>query len=58
MADEKPKDDPQPPPQPEWQKREFGINQQMKTVIKAAIPATEAQIALLKRKLRKLQYGA
>lgn len=58
MADEKPQDEAQPPPQPEWQKREFAINTQMKTVIRAAIPATEAQIALLKRKLKKLQYGS
>jgi hypothetical protein len=57
-TDDKPKDETPPPQQPEWQKREFGINTQMKTVIRAAIPATEAQIALLKRKLKKIQYGS
>lgn len=58
MADETPKDETPQEPQHEWKKREFAINNQMKTVIRAAIPATEAQIAVLKRKLKKLQYGS
>jgi hypothetical protein len=55
MSDEEVKDE---KPKPEWQKREFAINSKMKEVVRLAIPATQAQIALLKRKLEKLQYGS
>lgn len=59
MNDEESKDEkPEQPPQPEWQRREFAINSKMKEVVRLAIPATQAQIALLKRKLEKLQYGS
>lgn len=47
-----------PPDKPEWQKRDFKINKQMKEVIQASVGATEAELAVLKRKLEKLQYGS
>jgi hypothetical protein len=43
---------------PEWEKRNFAINDHMKQVCEIGIVATKAEIANLKRKLRKLQYGS
>lgn len=43
---------------PEWEKREFAINKKMKEVIGLGVKATEAEITALRRKLKKLQYGA
>lgn len=43
---------------PEWAKREFKINKQMKDVIQLSVGATEAELVVLKRKLAKLQYGS
>jgi hypothetical protein len=40
-----------------WQKREFAVNGKMKEVIRLSVTATEAEIAGLRRKLQKLQYG-
>ena len=42
---------------PEWQQRRFKINGEMEKVIDLSIKATEAEIAGLKRKLARLQYG-
>jgi len=44
-------------PQANWERREFAINENMKKVLGAAQKATEAEIALLRKKLKKLQYG-
>ncbi len=56
MADEQ---DEKPAQKPlEWEKREFAINERMKRVVSLGILATEAEIAMLKRKLEKLQYGS
>lgn len=56
MADETEKTEPKT--QAEWQKREFAINGKMKEVCRLGVAATEAEIAGLKRKLTKLQYGS
>lgn len=40
-----------------WERREFAINENMRKVLGAAQKATEAELALLRKKLRKLQYG-
>lgn len=45
-------------PPPTWEKREFAINGKMKNVIHLGIKATEAEIATLRRKIEKLQYGS
>lgn len=45
-------------PKAEWEKREFAINSKMKEVCKLSIVATQAEIASLKKKLSKLQYGS
>lgn len=45
-------------PKPEWQNRQFRINDKMQHVVKLGMAATEAEITLLKRKLGKLQYGS
>lgn len=57
MADETEKTEPKTT-QAEWQKREFAINGKMKEVCRLGVAATEAEIAGLKRKLTKLQYGS
>lgn len=44
--------------QAKWEKRKPVINEHMKSVIKATIGATKAEVASLKRKLEKLQYGS
>jgi polyhydroxyalkanoate synthesis regulator phasin len=41
-----------------WEKRKPVINEHMKSVLQATIGATTAEIASLKRKLKKLQYGS
>lgn len=62
MADdetqETPPESPPEPPKATWQKREFAINEKMRHVCKLTAKATEAEIASLKRKLRKIQYGS
>ncbi len=65
MADENPnsetptEEQPEEKPRAVWEKRtEFRINQQMKSLVEATIKVTEAQIALLRRKVEKLQYGS
>jgi len=45
-------------PKAKWEKRGFAINQGMKQVCEMGIIATKAEIDVLKRKLRKLQYGS
>lgn len=57
---EKPEDNTAEEPKagPEWEKREFAINQRMKDVIRLGVKATEAEITALRRKLKKLQYGS
>lgn len=50
-----------PPPEPElkWEYKEtLPINDRMKDVIKATIKASECQLELMRRKLKKLQYGS
>jgi len=44
--------------QVQWEKREFAINQGLKKVCELSIEATKLEIAGLKRKLEKLQYGS
>ena len=56
MSDEETVDEEHPEP-PKWERREFAINDSMKKVIEASKVATQAEIAALKRKLKKLQYG-
>lgn len=58
--DVKKEEQPQEQPQagPQWEKREFNLNSKMKDVIKLSVKATEAEITALRRKLKKLQYGA
>ena len=56
MSDEKL--DETPKPKGTWEKREFAINGRMKEVCRLSAAATEAEIAGLKRKLAKLQYGS
>jgi len=43
---------------PKWEKRNFALNEHMKQVCELGIAATKAEIASLKRKLEKLQYGS
>lgn len=43
---------------PKWEHREFKIHGKMQEVVNLSIKATEAEIAALKRKLEKLQYGS
>lgn len=60
MSDEnKPKEEPAAPEAPKWEyKKEFGINTQMREVVRLTISASEAEMKLLRRKLEKLQYGS
>jgi hypothetical protein len=60
MSDEtKPKEETPAPEAPKWEyKTEFGINTQMREVVRLTVSATEAEIKLLRRKLEKLQYGS
>jgi hypothetical protein len=55
---EKTSEEPKKNPQPKWEKRNFRLNEHMKTVCELGISATKAEIASLKRKLEKLQYGS
>lgn len=58
-TEEPPAEKPEEKPRAVWEKRtEFRINQQMKSLVEATIKVTEAQIALLRRKVEKLQYGS
>jgi hypothetical protein len=51
--------DPADPNAPKWEfKREFGINKEMRKVINLTIDATNAEIAVLRRKLQRLTYGS
>ena len=54
-SEESKKERPEPP---KWEKRNFAINEHMKQVCELSITATKAEIANLKRKLQKLQYGS
>lgn len=58
--DVKKEDQPQEEPkkEPQWEKREFALNAKMKDVLKLTIKATEAEVTALRRKLKKIQYGA
>jgi len=56
--EETPKDETPPKPKGAWEKREFAINGRMKEICRLSAAATEAEIAGLKRKLAKLQYGS
>jgi len=48
-----------PPEPPQWEyKKEFEINKRMKDIVKLSISATEAELAMLRRKLDKLTYGS
>jgi len=60
MSDETKASEETPPEKPkaEWVNREFRINGEMKKVIGLGVKTTEVEIATLKRKLAKLQYGA
>lgn len=52
---------PSTPPEPElkWEYKEtLPINDRMRDVIKATIKASECQLELMRRKLKKLQYGS
>jgi hypothetical protein len=50
--------EPQPKP-PGWEYRKnFRINEEMKKVINLTIAASQAEIAVLRRKLQKLTYGS
>lgn len=42
---------------PKWEKRELEINNKMRELCKLGIQTTEAEIASLRKKLKKLQYG-
>ena len=55
---EVPQDETPPKPTGVWEKREFALNARMKEVCRLSAAATEAEIAGLKRKLEKLQYGS
>jgi hypothetical protein len=56
--DAQPLDEQPEPPKAEWQHRTFKINEKMVEVVNLGIKTTEIEIASLKRKLSKLQYGA
>lgn len=43
---------------PTWEQRPFAINGKMKQVINLGIGATKAEIATLRKKLERLQYGS
>ncbi len=44
---------------PSWEYRKnFRINEEMKKVINLTIAASQAEIAVLRRKLQKLTYGS
>lgn len=59
MKDEKPVADEIPREPPKWERREtFRINERMKEVIGLTIKASEAELAVLRRKLDKLTYGS
>jgi hypothetical protein len=58
VTPEEVQDDTPPKPKGVWEKREFAINGRMKEVCRLSAVATEAEIAGLKRKLAKLQYGS
>lgn len=58
MNDEPKVEDEKEPATPKWERRSFAINDSMRQVTKAAITATQAEIASLKRKLAKIQYGS
>jgi hypothetical protein len=45
------------PDVPKWEHRNFRLNEHMKDVVSATAKATESEIASLKRKLHKIQYG-
>jgi hypothetical protein len=58
MADEKTPETPPNEP-PKWEhKTEFGINKQMREVLRLTISASEAELKVLRRKLEKLTYGS
>jgi hypothetical protein len=42
----------------QWEQREFGIYKTMKEVCELGVVVTKTEIASLKRKLEKLQYGS
>ena len=57
-TDEKPQEE-VAPEAPKWERKsEFGINTQMREVVRLTISASEAEIKLLRRKLERLQYGS
>ena len=58
MSEEEKKDEQPQTEAPKWERREFAINAKMKEVLKLSAKATEAEISALRKKLRKLQYGA
>lgn len=46
-------------PKAAWEyKKEFKINKKMKEVVEATIKATKSELAVLRRKLDKMQYGS
>lgn len=54
-----PKDAPPAEPKIEWKyKRNLGITEEMKKVVKLTMDATNSEIASLRRKLNKLTYGS
>ena len=58
MSDEENEEE-TPPEPPKWEyKKEFEINKQMKKIVKLTMSATEAELAMLRRKLDKLTYGS
>ena len=60
-APEEPKAEAKPDDEPKAQwsfKRNLGVNEQMKKVINLTIEATNAEIAVLRRKLERLTYGS
>ena len=56
--EEAPQNEIPPKPKGTWEKRDFVINGRMKEVCRLSAAATEAEIAGLRRKLQKLQYGS
>jgi hypothetical protein len=49
--------DTEQPQQPGWEKRELAINAKMKDMLKLGITSTTAEIEVLRKKLKRLQYG-
>ena len=43
---------------PNWQRREFQVNEQMREVCRMGVKLAEAEITALRKRLKKLQYGA